>query len=129
MSDGNIVMTIAQAGTVIIGRNEGNRLRECLKSLYEIFGRETSEAVEVLVIYVDSGSTDGSVELAKSFGSEVVSLDESLPFSAARARNDGFWRLLQLFPETQFVQFVDGDCEVVTGWVEAAANFLTAYSE
>lgn len=29
-------------------------------------------------------------------------------------------------PSIQLVQFVDGDCEVVAGWLEAAANVLTA---
>lgn len=106
---------IARVGLVAIGRNEGDRLRRCLQS---VRGR-----VETIV-YVDSGSTDGSVEMAQSLGVDVVSLDLTLPFTAARARNAGFERLLAINPEIEFVQFVDGDCEVVAGWLETAWEVL-----
>lgn len=99
-------------GAVVIGRNEGERLRRCLASLA---GR-----VEPIV-YVDSASTDGSVELARSFGADVVQLDLSTPFTAARARNTGLARALELAPALEFVQFVDGDCEMLPGYLEAAA--------
>ena len=76
------------------------------------------------IVYVDSGSADGSVELAQSLGIEVVQLDMSHPFTAARARNEGFERLCQVDSTVQFVQFVDGDCEVVEGWLENASRWL-----
>lgn len=102
-------------GVVAIGRNEGDRLHQCLSSVVE-------QAAQV--VYVDSGSTDGSVELARSLGAEVVALDLSIPFTAARARNAGFARLLELLPQAEFVQFVDGDCEIISGWLEQAAQAL-----
>ncbi|MBL9082362.1 MAG: glycosyltransferase, partial [Planctomycetales bacterium] len=98
---------IPKLGVVAIGRNEGARLRACLQS---VVGR-----VEA-VVYVDSGSTDGSVELARSLGAEVVRLDMSQPFTAARARNAGLARLRAVLPDVEFVQFLDGDCEVREGW-------------
>lgn len=104
-----------RVGVVAIGRNEGERLRRCLESLS---GRSPA------IVYVDSGSTDGSVELARSLGAEVVELDRSAPFSAARARNAGFERLRTLAPELPYVQFVDGDCEVDAGWLPRAAGEL-----
>jgi glycosyltransferase involved in cell wall biosynthesis len=76
------------------------------------------------VVYVDSASSDGSADLARSMGAEVVALDMSLPFSAARARNEGFERLVRGEPDVKFIQFVDGDCEVVEGWVERARQEL-----
>ncbi len=100
-------------GVVAIGRNEGERLRRCLAS---IAGLDPTPSM----VYVDSGSTDGSVELARSMGVEVVGLDMTRPFSAARARNAGFDRLKQVAPEVRFVMFVDGDCEVVDGWLDRA---------
>lgn len=103
-------------GLVAIGRNEGDRLQRCLNS---VVGQADA------VVYVDSGSTDGSVEFAQSLGVEVVVLDLSIPFTAARARNAGFERLLQLQPDLTFVQFVDGDCEVVPGWLETARQALS----
>lgn len=102
-------------GLVAIGRNEGERLHRCLKSAI---------ARVAHVVYVDSGSTDGSIAWAKSLGVEVVELDLSISFTAARARNAGLARLLQLNPQLEFVQFVDGDCEVVEGWLEQAHQTL-----
>jgi len=98
-------------GIVVIGRNEGERLRSCLAS---VIGRAGT------VVYVDSGSTDESVVTAQELGAEVVSLDMNVPFTAARARNAGLNRLLAVDPGTEFVQFVDGDCEIVTGWLGCA---------
>lgn len=109
---------MSSLGLVAIGRNEGDRLSQCLQSV--------RDRVETLV-YVDSGSTDGSVEMARSLGVEVVELDLDIPFTAARARNAGFERLLQISPQLDFVQFVDGDCEVVDRWLETAQTHLTTH--
>lgn len=106
---------MSRIGIVAIGRNEGERLRRCLDS---IVGRGDP------VVYVDSGSTDDSVALAESKGACVVRLDMSIPFTAARARNVGFERLLELDPHIKFVQFVDGDCEIVRGWFVQALREL-----
>src|SRR5438105_618997 len=111
---------MAEMGVVAIGRNEGDRLRRCLESV-------TRQAQAV--VYVDSGSTDGSVALARSRGVEVVELDMSIPFSAARARNAGLERLVQRYPEVRFVQFVDGDCEVLDGWPGRARQELETRPE
>ena len=110
-------MYLKQVGLVAIGRNEGQRLRQCLLSVIGKVAR---------VVYVDSGSTDGSIELARSLGVEVVELDLSTPFTAARARNAGFAHLLQADPQIEFVQFVDSDCEVVEGWLDYAQSELEA---
>jgi GT2 family glycosyltransferase len=104
-------------GVVAIGRNEGERLRRCLLSLAKVGQGAAS-------VYVDSGSTDGSVELARSMGVEVVELDMSQPFSAARARNAGFERLKEIAPGIKAVMFLDGDCEVADGWLDRARREL-----
>ncbi|MGH8288888.1 MAG: glycosyltransferase [Steroidobacteraceae bacterium] len=105
-------------GVVVIGRNEGERLRRCLESLLG-----TAECI----VYVDSGSRDGSVGLSRSLGIEVMELDLRVPFTAARARNEGFRRLINTRPELQYVFFVDGDCEVVPGWLDEACRFLATH--
>lgn len=110
-----------QPGVVVIGRNEGERLRRCLASVLAPVG-----APPRTIVYVDSGSTDGSVELARGLGIEVVALEMSSPFSASRGRNTGLRRLLELAPETELVQFVDGDCEVNPGWLAAGVAALEA---
>jgi glycosyltransferase involved in cell wall biosynthesis len=111
---------IMPVGVVAIGRNEGERLRKCLES---VVGRVDK------VVYVDSGSTDGSVEMARSLGVVVVDLDMAHPFTAARARNEGFRCLREVAPGLAYVQFVDGDCEVVSGWLEKAALFLNEHTD
>ena len=110
----------ATTGVVIIGRNEGARLIRCLASVGEADGP---------VVYVDSGSTDGSQKAARQAGADVVDLDLSHPFTAARARNAGTERLLSRQPGTDFIQFIDGDCELQPGWVEAARAFLDAHPD
>jgi GT2 family glycosyltransferase len=106
---------LTRIGAVVIGRNEGARLGESLAAL---------RAQSVPVVYVDSGSTDGSVELARLAGADVVELDTSLPFTAARARNAGLSRLTDLHPTVEKVQFVDGDCVLEPNWIADAATFL-----
>ena len=107
--------------TVVIGRNEGERLVRCLESLI-------SQGVTPLV-YVDSGSSDGSVAKARAMGADVIELDLSTPFTAARARNTGYARVCGIDPEAAFIQFVAGDCEVFPGWIDAALEVLRADPE
>lgn len=102
----------APVAAIAIGRNEGERLIRCLESLLR--------ADLAPLIYVDSGSTDGSMAAARALGVEVVALDMSRPFTAARARNAGLARLREIAPEVAFVQLLDGDCELQPGWVTAA---------
>jgi GT2 family glycosyltransferase len=106
-------------GVVAIGRNEGQRLEQCLESV-----RDGS-----VVIYVDSGSNDGSPQLARDSGAIVVDLDMQLPFTAARARNAGFKSLVEAAPNIDCVQFIDGDCELIGRWPEQALSFLASRPE
>jgi GT2 family glycosyltransferase len=106
-------------GVVAIGRNEGARLKRCLHSL----------SSATAVVYVDSGSTDGSAQLARSTGADVVDLNTGLPFTAARARNTGFKRLRQTTPKLAYVQLIDGDCELIECWPERAIRFLDTHPE
>lgn len=113
-------MSTGSFGIVVIGRNEGERLQRCLRSV------ATASAP---VVYVDSASSDGSPERAMTLGATVLPLDVSVPFSAGRARNAGFEKLLELHPGLEFVQFVDGDCEISMGWLEHACAYLRAHAD
>ncbi len=114
------MQNLQNVGLVIIGRNEGDRLHRCLLSVI----KQTSN-----IVYVDSGSTDGSIQMAKSLGIEVVELDLSIPFTAARARNAGFSRLLEINRQVELVQFVDGDCEIFPKWLKAAQKVLETHPD
>jgi glycosyltransferase involved in cell wall biosynthesis len=102
-------------GVVAIGRNEGKRLIDCLKSV---------RFATANIVYVDSGSTDGSVIAAEKLGARVVKLDLARPFTAARARNEGFETLNTLWPNIRFVQFIDGDCTLAQPWIDKALDFM-----
>lgn len=105
---------------VAIGRNEGERLRACLASVID---------QAALVVYVDSGSADGSVAMARALSAEVVELDMSVPFTAARARNTGWRRVRALRPDIALVQLVDGDCAVAPGWLARGQAFLAEHPD
>jgi GT2 family glycosyltransferase len=63
--------------------------------------------------------------MARGMGVHVVELDLSIPFTAARARNAGFEKLIEIARDVEFVQFVDGDCEIVAGWIECALDVFS----
>lgn len=106
------------AGIVVIGRNEGQRLIGCLGSLAPL---------NLPIVYVDSASTDGSPDTARRMGAHVVDLDLSRPFSPGRARNEGYEALKRERPQIEFVQFIDGDCKLAPEWLSAAAAFLSEF--
>ena len=106
-------------GLVAIGRNEGERLVRCLKSV----------PPGCPVVYVDSGSSDGSVVFAQSLGMSVEILPPGTRFTAALARNAGWRRLLDEHPDLEFIQFVDGDCELDAGWMPRALGEMDANAE
>lgn len=99
---------------VVIGRNEGARLVACLAALKGQIDQ---------IVYVDSGSTDGSVLAAQRAGAKVVPLELDKPFTAARARNAG---LAAVSDDAEFIQFLDGDCVLRDGWIDTALAFLGA---
>ena len=102
-------------GVVVIGRNEGARLSLCLGSIRPYTQR---------IVYADSGSTDGSREVASHAGAHVLRLDDNLPHTAARGRREGLAELLRLHPDCEFVQFIDGDCVMADEWLTAASTFM-----
>jgi len=116
MKNTDLPETQAKTGVIVIGRNEGLNIKYCLSAL-EQFN-------DIEIIYVDSGSTDGSLEYVTSIGIPVHKLDPVRPFSAARARREGVNILLDKCPEIEYIQFVDGDCEMSINWIDTAKSFL-----
>ena len=113
-------MTISHIAIIVIGRNEGARLLACLASMpKDVAG----------LVYVDSGSTDGSVAAARAAGARVVELDPARPFTAARARNEGVAALTAAGIAPDYLQFVDGDCTLDPDWLATAVTFLDAHPE
>jgi glycosyltransferase involved in cell wall biosynthesis len=99
---------------VVIGRNEGPRLAECLESIGRIRGAAVNE-----VIYVDSASTDGSPQLASQLGATVIAVHPDRP-TAAIGRNAG-WQSAT----SDLVLFLDGDTVLHPDFAQAAWNALS----
>lgn len=84
---------------VVIGRNEGRRLLDCLRSVYAV----DQAGFRLETIYVDSASTDGSARRARTEGARVIELQPQRP-CAAIGRNAG-WQAAR----GEYVLFLDGD--------------------
>jgi GT2 family glycosyltransferase len=115
MDEAGRLVTLGRMAAVVIGRNEGERLLPSLQSVLH---------ARLRLIYVDSGSTDGSPDLARGFGIHTVELDALRPFSAARGRNEGLSEAVRRWPDAAYVLFLDGDCVVDADFPAAAAEKL-----
>ena len=100
---------------VVIGRNEGQRLSRCLQSIAQM----QHPSFDIEVIYVDSGSEDGSTTLAQESGAKVIALQPDRP-SAALGRNAG-WRAAR----GATILFLDGDTILHPAFVTASLPDLT----
>ena len=104
--------------TVVIPNWNGKKyLCSCLRALYE------STEIEMDVIVVDNGSTDGSVEEMTKAYPEVscIRLDKNYGFS--KAVNEGIKRA-----RTPYVILLNNDTEVETGFVEALLKTIKSDS-
>jgi len=99
----------SKLSVVVIGRNEGAWLQRCLESV-----RAMRCNWDMELIYVDSGSSDGSVVLAESLGAKTIALTPLRP-TAALGRNAG-WRAAT----GDVVFFLDGDTVVDKDFAVAA---------
>jgi len=112
---------------VIIGLNAGKTLRACLDSV----AHSNYQEGVLRVFYVDSGSSDESIAIAKEFGSgahgieslEVLSLETEHP-SPGAGRNLG-WRA----GKAPLVQFLDSDTEMDADWLVKAVGLLRERQE
>jgi glycosyltransferase involved in cell wall biosynthesis len=101
---------------VVIGRNEGERLRRCLQSVMQA----QAGTKDWKLVYVDSGSRDGSVVMARQLGWDVVELATRRP-TAALARNAG-WRS----SDSKWILFLDGDTVLHLDFVRSAIDTAQA---
>lgn len=99
---------------IVIGRNEGWRLEKCFKGIYAFV--EAEEIKDYEVIYVDSKSTDESVELSKQQGNAKTILITG-ECNAAVARNIGAKEA-----SGDILFFIDGDMELVPGFWSGVVN-------
>ena len=90
---------------IIIGRNEGWKITNCIQNIFNTI--EYCRLNKYEIIYIDSDSTDNSVERAKAFGIvKVFGLTGDM--NAAIARNVG---AKEAVGDVFF--FIDGDMEII----------------
>lgn len=95
----------------IIVKNESDHLRRCLSSLRDLCDR---------VVVVDTGSTDSTVDVARSFGATVLHREWDGDFSAAR--NLGLDHI-----DAQWILYIDADEEVKPcDWMAVRATLAAA---
>lgn len=101
---------------VVIGRNEADNLRRCFESIYRAI--QVCPSVDIdSVIYVDSGSADASVMVAKCYADRVFVLDSEPTAAAGR-------KVGHLMANGDIILFLDGDMELDQDWLEPALREL-----
>jgi GT2 family glycosyltransferase len=90
---------------IIIGRNEGWKLTNCFRSIFETI--TYNDLTNYEIIYVDSKSSDDSIERVKKYP-EVKILQLTGDCNAAIARNVG-----AAMAQGKILFFLDGDMELI----------------
>lgn len=94
---------------VVIGRNEGARLEACMKSIQDALGVLSYE-----IIYVDSRSTDHSLDIARAHGARCFRLN-------AEQTTAGLGRMVGAGEANgEYLLFLDGDMQLQSGFAERA---------
>ncbi|MDB4634321.1 glycosyltransferase [Rubripirellula sp.] len=102
---------------VIIGRNEEEYIAMAIKSVLKVGTRLGG----VEVIFVDSASTDQSIEVAAEFPIRILQLKPDWPLCVAAGRYTGVRHA-----KGKHILFLDGDSEVGEQWLVEATEFLNA---
>ncbi|QEG38979.1 glycosyltransferase [Roseimaritima ulvae] len=105
---------------VIIGRNEEQFIAQSVRSALAV----QPQLPSLEVIFVDSASTDRSVEIAKELPIRVLQLRPDWPLCVAAGRYTGF-----LHSRGQYILFLDGDAEVEAEWLLRAVGFMDQHPD
>lgn len=106
-----------QVTAVIIGRNEEQFIAKAIDSVLQVGPRLAG----VEVIFVDSASTDQSIEIAAEFPIRILQLKPEWPLCVAAGRYTGVRHA-----NGEFILFLDGDSEVGEQWLVDAIRFMNA---
>lgn len=104
-----------QLTAVIIGRNEEQFIAKSIRSV--LAAQPLLAGIEV--IFVDSASTDRSVEIASEFPIRILQLRREWPLCVAAGRYIGY-----VHSHGDYILFLDGDAEVDKDWLAEAIAFM-----
>jgi glycosyltransferase involved in cell wall biosynthesis len=109
------ILEQSKLSIIVITRNEARNVSRGIESAL----RAVPRSVSAEVLLVDSASQDDTVEIAKRYPINILRLDASWFLSAAAARHIGM-----LYSRGDWLLFLDGDMELVEGWLEKALDYL-----
>lgn len=101
---------------VVITRNQEWNIARLIQSVLD----ETRALdMDAEIVLVDSASTDGTISIATEFPIAAYCLSPNQRLTAAAGRFVG-----TLNTTGEYVQFLDGDMELIAGWLRSAINVL-----
>jgi glycosyltransferase involved in cell wall biosynthesis len=98
-----------ELSVVLISKNQAWNISRLIESVLQA----TSSIGSTEIILVDSASTDQTVEVAKRYPICILRLRPEHPLSPSAGRYVGYKH-----SSGEFVLFLDGDMEVLDGWLE-----------
>jgi glycosyltransferase involved in cell wall biosynthesis len=106
---------VIELSVVLITKNQEWNAARLIESVL----RATASISSREIILVDSISTDRTVEIARRYPISIVRLRPNQRLSPAAGRYLGYKRT-----RGEFVLFLDGDMELLPGWLEQALRFM-----
>jgi glycosyltransferase involved in cell wall biosynthesis len=105
---------------VIIGKNEAQFIQSAIASALEA----SAHVAPSEVLYVDSASTDHTIERAQAFPIRILQLRPEWTLTPSAGRYTGFRHA-----KGEYVFFIDGDTEIEGPWLASAIEFLEAHRD
>lgn len=119
----DIAATKGSLSIVIIGKNEEKNLDRVFTSVIKASDAYFQKyKTSPSIIYIDSNSSDNSVNIAKKFNITYRIIEGKT--TPAKAREKGFNET-----ESEFVFFLDGDTEVESNWLIDGVSYLLENSK
>jgi glycosyltransferase involved in cell wall biosynthesis len=112
--------TSASLSIVIIARNEAANIARAIGSVV----RAVAHWPQTEILLVDSASTDATVEIARQYPINIVRLKPTWFLSAAAGRYIG-----TCYTRGELIMYLDGDMELIEGWLDYAVPFLLGHPE
>ena len=106
---------MTELSVVLISKNQAWSIVRLMESVI----RETASVPSKEIILIDSASTDETVELAGAYPIRIFRLQGGQPLSPAIGRHVGYKQA-----QGQYVLFLDGDTELVEGWLTHALRLM-----
>ena len=99
---------------IIIAKNEEERIGKCLDSVMKLKKKYSTE-----IIFVDSASTDRTIEIASKYPIQIYQLNKSKLLNPSAGRYIGTSKA-----KGRYILFIDGDSILIKNFVDRALEIL-----